>query len=155
MLGALVFVIAIRLINVRNHPGTCAAKAQGSLALALIAAVVVVAAGVEQGIVLAMILSLLRIVQHSYHPHTGVMVLNQDGTWQLNPVTPGAMTEPGLVMYRFEAELFYANANRFAEEVRGLVGQAAYARPLADCGRGVHHPSGLFCCSRDRNLQKK
>ena len=71
-----------------------------------------------------MILSLLRIVQHSYHPHTGVMTLKQDGIWQLNPVTPGAMTEPGLVMYRFEAELFYANANRFSEEVRCLAGQA-------------------------------
>ena len=34
------------------------------------------------------------------------------------------MTEPGLVLYRFEAELFYANANRFSEEVRCLVGQA-------------------------------
>ena len=32
------------------------------------------------------------------------------------------MTEPGLVMYRFGAALFYANANRFAEEVNCLVG---------------------------------
>jgi MFS superfamily sulfate permease-like transporter len=122
VLGALVFVIAIRLINV----GTILAlrrESPGEFGLALIAAVVVVAAGVEQGIVLAMILSLLRIVQHSYHPHTGVMVLNQDGIWRLNPVTPGAVTEPGLVLYRFEAELFYANANRFSEEVRCLVGQ--------------------------------
>jgi MFS superfamily sulfate permease-like transporter len=71
-----------------------------------------------------MILSLLRIVQHSYHPHTGVMALNQYGIWQLNPVTHGAMTEPGVVLYRFEAELFYANANRFSEEVRSLVDQA-------------------------------
>ena len=70
-----------------------------------------------------MILSLLRIVQHSYHPHTGVMALRQDGIWQLNPLTPGAVTEPGLAMYRFEAELFYANVNRFSEEVRFLVGQ--------------------------------
>ena len=70
-----------------------------------------------------MILSLLRIVAHSYHPHTGVMVLNQLGTWNLNPVAPGTMTEPGLVMYHFGATLFYANANRFAEEVTCLVGQ--------------------------------
>ena len=122
MLGALVFVIAIRLINVRTILAL-RRESPGEFGLALIAAVVVVAAGVEQGIVLAMILSLLRIVQHSYHPHTGVMALKQDGIWQLNPVTPGAMTEPGLVMYRFEAELFYANANRFSEEVRCLVGQ--------------------------------
>ena len=32
------------------------------------------------------------------------------------------MTEPGLVMYRFGAALFYANANRLAEEVNLLVG---------------------------------
>ncbi len=123
VLGALVFVIAIRLINVRNILAL-RRESPGEFGLALIAAGVVIAAGVEQGILLAMILSLLRIVQHSYDPHTGVMSLNQDGNWQLNPVTPGAMTEPGLVMYRFEAELFYANANGFSEEVRCLVGQA-------------------------------
>jgi MFS superfamily sulfate permease-like transporter len=126
VLGALVFVIAIRLIKLRTILAL-RRESPGEFGLAMIAAVVVVAAGVEQGIVLAMILSLLRIVQHSYHPHTGVMALNQYGIWQLNPVTPGAMTEPGLVLYRFEAELFYANANRFSEEVRGLVGQAPTA----------------------------
>jgi SulP family sulfate permease len=122
VLGALVFVIAIRLINVRTILAL-RRESPGEFGLALIAAVVVVAAGVEQGIVLAMILSLLRIVQHSYHPHTGVMTLKQDGIWHSNPVTPGAVTEPGLVLYRFEAELFYANVNRFSEEVRCLAGQ--------------------------------
>jgi SulP family sulfate permease len=124
VLGALVFVIAIRLIKLRTILAL-RRESPGEFGLALIAAGVVVAAGVEQGILLAMILSLLRIVQHSYDPHTGVMSLNQYGIWQLSPVTPGAMSEPGLVMYRFEAELFYANANRFSEEVRLLAGQSA------------------------------
>ena len=90
--------------------------------MAITTASVVVVAGVEQGILLAMALSLLRIVQHSYHPHTGVMVKNEDGSWKLTPVTPGAVTKPGLVMYRFGATLFYANASRFAAEVNCLVG---------------------------------
>jgi SulP family sulfate permease len=98
-------------------------ESPGEFALALTTTVVVVAAGVEQGIVLAMILSLLRIVRHSYHPHTGVMALNAEGTWNLNPVAQGAMTEPRLVLYLFGATLFYANANRFAEEVTVLAGQ--------------------------------
>jgi MFS superfamily sulfate permease-like transporter len=123
VLGALVFVIAIRLIKLRTILAL-RRESPGEFGLAIFAAVVVVAAGVEQGIVLAMILSLLRIVQHSYDPHTGVMTLSQYGIWQLNPVIPGAVTEPGLVLYRFEAELFYANVNRFSEEVRSLVGQA-------------------------------
>jgi len=123
VLGALVFMIAIRLIKL---PALLAIRREspGEFVLALTTAVVVVGVGVEQGIVLAMVLSLLRIVQHSYHPHTGVMALNEIGTWNLNPVAPGATTEPGLVIYRFGAALFYANANRFAEEVASLAGQA-------------------------------
>jgi MFS superfamily sulfate permease-like transporter len=79
--------------------------------------------GVEQGIVLAMVLSLLRIVSHSYRPHTGVLVPEGE-TWRLTPAVPGALTEPGLVMYRFGAALFYANAGRFSEEVLAVVGPA-------------------------------
>ena len=122
VLGALVFMIAIRLIKLTTLLAI-RRESPGEFALALTTAVVVVAAGVEQGILLAMILSLLRIVRHSYHPHTGVMVLNQLGTWDLNPVAPGMTTEPGFVLYHFGAALFYANANRFAEEVTCLVGQ--------------------------------
>jgi MFS superfamily sulfate permease-like transporter len=36
--------------------------------LAITTASVVVVAGVEQGILLAIVLSLLRVVQHRYHP---------------------------------------------------------------------------------------
>jgi SulP family sulfate permease len=122
VLGALVFVIAIRLIKLRTI--LCIRReSPGEFALSLTTAVVVVAAGVEQGILLAMVLSLLRIVQHSYQPQTGVMVPNPSGGWDMHPVASGAVTEPGLVMYRFQAELFYANVNRFVEEVNCLVGK--------------------------------
>jgi MFS superfamily sulfate permease-like transporter len=120
VLGALVFVIAIRLIKLRTIL-ELRRESPGEFALSLTTAAVVVAAGVEQGILLAMIMSLLRVVHHSYHPFTGVLVANNLGSWDLVPVAPNAMTEPGLVIYRFGAELFYANANRFAEEVTCLV----------------------------------
>jgi sulfate permease, SulP family len=122
VLGALVFMIAIRLINLRSL-ADIRHESPGEFALAITTASVVVVAGVEQGILLAMVLSLLRVVQHSYHPHTGVMVKNEDRRWKLAPVAPGAVTQPGLVMYRFGATLFYANAGRFATEVKCLVGQ--------------------------------
>ena len=123
MLGAIVFFIAIRLIDLRGLRDI-RRESPGEYALALFTAAVVVLVGVEQGIVLAMVLSLLRVVRHSYHPHTGVLVAREGETWQLTPALPGAMTEPGLVMYRFGAALFYANAGRFSEQVRGLVGPA-------------------------------
>ena len=87
----------------------------------MMTATVVLLVGVEQGIVLAMIVSLLRVVQHSYHPHSGVLIADGSGTWKLVPVAPGVVTEPGLVLYRFGAALFYANAGRFLEEVSRVV----------------------------------
>jgi SulP family sulfate permease len=123
VLGAVVFLVALRLIDLRGLQGM-RRESPGEYALALTTAVVVVLVGVEQGIVLAMVLSLLRIVQHSYHPHTAVLTKDQDNIWQLNPVVPGAVTVPGLVIYRFGAPLFYANVGRFAEEILLLVGPA-------------------------------
>jgi SulP family sulfate permease len=40
------------------------------------------------------------------------------------PATPGMQTEPGLIVYRFGADLFYANDHRFTDDVRVLVAQA-------------------------------
>jgi MFS superfamily sulfate permease-like transporter len=68
-----------------------------------------------------MVVSLLRIVRHTYRPHSGVLVADANGTWKLLPVAPHLVTEPGLVLYRFGAELFYANAARFLEEVSCVI----------------------------------
>jgi MFS superfamily sulfate permease-like transporter len=123
VLSAIVFIIAIRLVNVRGLRGI-RRESPGEYALALTTAAIVVLVGVEQGIVLAMILSLLRIVRHSYHPHTAVLVETESGIWRLTPAVPGALSAPGLVIYRFGAALFYANAGRFSDDIRGLVGPA-------------------------------
>jgi MFS superfamily sulfate permease-like transporter len=123
VLGAVVFTIAIGLIDFRDLRDI-RRESPGEFYLALNTAVIVVLVGVEQGILLAMTLSLLRIVHHTYHPHTAVLVKDDKGEWRFPPVVPGEVTEPGLVIYRFGAPLFYANANRFSEEIRGLVVQA-------------------------------
>jgi sulfate permease, SulP family len=121
VLGVLVFLVALRLIDLRSLWAIRAESPQ-EFWLAIMTAAVVVGVGVEQGIVLAMVVSLLRVVQHSYHPHSGVMIADEGGLWKLAPVRPGVVTEPGLVMYRFGAALFYANAGRFLEEVTCVVG---------------------------------
>jgi SulP family sulfate permease len=69
-------------------------------------------------------LSLLRHVNHSYRPHSGVMVPGPTGRWERVAATPGIQTEPGLIVYRFGADLFYANVDRFADQVRALVDRA-------------------------------
>jgi MFS superfamily sulfate permease-like transporter len=54
------------------------------------------------------------------------MMLAPDATgrWVLVPAAPGKETEPGLIVYRFGADLFYANQNSFVDEVRLLVAHA-------------------------------
>jgi MFS superfamily sulfate permease-like transporter len=123
VLGAVVFTIAIGLIDLRGLRAI-RRESPGEFFLALATALIVVFVGVEQGILLAMFLSQLRIVQHSYHPYTAVLDKDERGEWRSRPAIPGAVTEPGLVIYRFGAPLFYANANRFSEEIRSLVAQA-------------------------------
>jgi MFS superfamily sulfate permease-like transporter len=126
VLGVLVFLVALRLIDLKSLRAIRAESPQ-EFWLAIMTAAVVVLVGVEQGIVLAMVVSLLRVVQHSYHPHSGVMIADEGGLWRLAPVGPGVVTEPGLVLYRFGAALFYANAGRFLEEVTRVVGPAPSA----------------------------
>jgi MFS superfamily sulfate permease-like transporter len=120
VLGAIVFSIAVRMIDLRGLL-SIRQESPGEYTLAWITAVTVVVAGVEQGIVLAMVLSLLRIVRHSYQPHTSVLVRGEGDTWHSAPPVPGTVTEPGLVMYRFGAAIFYANARRFSDGILALI----------------------------------
>jgi high affinity sulfate transporter 1 len=122
VLAAVVFVIAVRLIDLKGLRDI-RRESPGEFWLAVLTAVVVVAAGVQQGIVLAMVVSLLRIVNHSYRPHTGVLVETERGEWRTEAAAPGALTEPGLAVYRFGAPLFYANANRFSDEILRVADQ--------------------------------
>jgi MFS superfamily sulfate permease-like transporter len=81
----------------------------------------VVIIGVEQGIILAIVLSLLEHVRRHYDAPDAVITRNEQGNAVEIPASPGARTEPGLVAYRFGVGLFYANATRFTEEVLALV----------------------------------
>ena len=119
VLGSIVFFIAIRLIDIRSLKDI-KGESQGEFALALLTASIVVFVGVEQGILVAMVLSLLRVVKHSYRPHTGVLVADEHETWRLTPPVEGNVTVPGLAIYRFGASLFYANAEQFSQEVRRI-----------------------------------
>lgn len=123
VLGALVLLVAIHLIDIRGLM-SMRRESPGEYALAVTTAAVVVVAGVEDGILLAMAMSLLRIVHHSYHPHTGVMIAEANKSWKIAPAGPGVVTMPGFVLYHFGAALFYANSGRFADEILCLVGSS-------------------------------
>jgi MFS superfamily sulfate permease-like transporter len=123
VLAGIVFTIAVGMIDIQGLRAI-RRESPGEFYLAISAAAAVVAIGVEQGILLAIVLSLLRHVRHSYRPHTMLLVPDLAGRWEPTPAMPGEQTAPGLIVYRFDADLFYANDNRFVDEVRALVEHA-------------------------------
>jgi SulP family sulfate permease len=123
VLGGIVFTTAVGLID-RRSLRDIRRDSPGEFRLAVLTAAVVALVGVEQGILLAMALSLLSHVRHSYQPHTMVLEPDATGRWMPAPAMPGHETEPGLIVYRFGADLFYANEGRFADEVRTLMQHA-------------------------------
>jgi sulfate permease, SulP family len=123
VLASIVFTIAVGMIDIAGLRDI-RRESPGEFDLAVITASTVVAIGVEEGILLAIALSLFRHVRHSYRPHTMMLAPDAAGRWMPMTVTPGKETEPGLIVYRFGADLFYANHNRFSDEVRTLVDSA-------------------------------
>jgi sulfate permease, SulP family len=120
VLSAIVFLIGVKLVD---HRGLAEIyrKAPKEFAVALATAATVVFIGVEQGILLAVALSLLQHVRRGYRPHTAVVLQDERDFWRLEEAVPGKMIEPGMVMFWFGSDLFYANAAFFAEEARKLV----------------------------------
>ncbi len=123
VLASIVFTIAVGMIDVSGLRDI-RRESPGEFYLAASTAAAVVAVGVEQGILLAIALSLFRHVRHSYSPHRMMLAPDPTGRWMPVPATPGEETEPGLIVYRFGSDLFYANANLFADQVRDLVDRA-------------------------------
>jgi sulfate permease, SulP family len=119
VLGAIVFTIAVRLVDFRGL-NDLHRKSPREWVLALVTAGSVVLFGVEDGILIALVLSLLQHVRHSYQPSAAVKTQTKDGNWQGGPVEAGRMAAPGLLVYWFGSDLFYANVDRFAIQARRL-----------------------------------
>jgi SulP family sulfate permease len=132
-LAAVVFLIAVELIDVKGMRHILGCR-KHEFAVALLTAAAVVVLGVEYGIALAIIASVVDHLRHSYSPLNSVLVKSPAGHWHAIPAEPGARTEEGLVVYRFGTSLYYANASRLAEDVAALVGHGGPPRwMILDC----------------------
>ena len=73
---------------------------------------------------LAIVLSILYLIRRQYKPADFVVGVDEKGDKVYRAATAGTQTEPGLIVFRYDAELFYANANRFVDDVELLVENA-------------------------------
>lgn len=123
VLSAIVFLIGVKLVDVKGMRELFRLQ-RNEFWVALATAATVVFFSVMDGIAVAVLLSLIDQVRHSYLPRTRVVVAGQQGQWRTVPVAPDQLAAPGVLVYRFEANLFYANAEHFMEEVLRLVAAA-------------------------------
>ncbi|HXZ99712.1 MAG TPA: SulP family inorganic anion transporter [Candidatus Binatia bacterium] len=157
-LAAVVFVIGVRLIDVR-HLRELWRLRRDELAVATLTALVVVLIGVEAGIGLAVALSVLDFVRRAYRPRDSVVVLGSGAEAGITPqpARPGLETVPGGIVYRFDGALFFANADHFRQRVLALVAAAPHPvtwlifdlSPVAD----IDYTGGKMLTSLLRDLK--
>jgi high affinity sulfate transporter 1 len=123
VLSAIVFLIGIDLIDIQGMRSIFTQR-RSEFWIAVITALMVVFVGVEQGILLAIVLSLIDHTRRGYRPKNVVLVPTGSGEWRAQPVATRAQAAPGLLIYRFTHSMYYANAGLLSEEIIGLVDSA-------------------------------
>lgn len=135
VLSAVVFMIGIQLIDIKGMRSIFRVR-KDEFVVAVLTAATVVLLGVEQGIVLAIVASVIGHLRRSYKTATAVMIPDTDDPgFHSTALDPEARTLPGLVVYRFASDLFYVNANLFLEDLTSFANsKAPLSRIIIDAG---------------------
>lgn len=123
VLSAVVFLVGIDLIDFKGMHSILTRR-PSEFWIALITALMVVLVGVEPGILVAIVLSLIDHTRRGYRPKNAVLVPAGSGLLRARPVATRAEALPGLIIYRFSHSMYYANAQQLTEEIMGLVNSA-------------------------------
>jgi high affinity sulfate transporter 1 len=117
-LAAIVIVAVLGLIDIVGARRLRSWR-RSEFTLAMVAFAGVAFLGVLWGVGIAITLSLLHFVGRAWRPHDAVLgrVEHLEGYHDTERY-PDARLAPGLVLYRFDAPLFFANADFFREQVR-------------------------------------
>jgi high affinity sulfate transporter 1 len=127
-LGAVVVYAAIRLVDIAEFRRIARFR-RSELLIALVAAVGVLVLGVLYGVLVAVSLSIIDLVRRVARPHDGILgyVPGVAGMHDIDDY-PDAKFVPGLIVYRYDSPLFFANAEDFKQ--RALDALDATAGPV-------------------------
>jgi high affinity sulfate transporter 1 len=129
-LGALVVHAALRLVEIGEFRRFGRFR-RSELALALATTAAVLTIGVLYGVLAAIALSILDLLRRVSRPHSAVLGF-ASGVAGMHDVDdyPGARTVPGLVVFRYDAPLFFANADDFRARAAAALDSTAEPRWL-------------------------
>ena len=120
-LAAVVVYAALRLVEVAEFVRISRYR-RTELMIAVVTASAVVVLGVLHGVLVAVGLSLVDVFRRVARPHDAVLgqVPELAGMHDVDDF-PEARVVPGLLVYRYDGPLFFANADDFLHRVRGAV----------------------------------
>ena len=132
-LGALVLVAAAGLIKVSEFQAIRQVSSH-ALAWALVAFAGVVLLGTLEGIMVAVVVSMLDIIFQANRPPV-YQVVRKPGTDVFRPIAdhPDDETFPGLLMLRTEGRLYFGNSPRVWEEIHAQLQQHRPKVVVLDC----------------------
>ena len=132
-LAAVVIAAAVSLMNIGALRRYASVRIS-SLLLSLVATLGVVLLGVLEGIVVAIFLAVLLFFRRNWWPHGAVLGEAADGEgWHSVDLHDDVRERPGIVVYRWEAPLFFANAGAFRQQIRRLVAARQPAWVVLEC----------------------
>ncbi|MBV8186713.1 MAG: SulP family inorganic anion transporter [Alphaproteobacteria bacterium] len=117
-----------------------------SLAAALVTLAGVLALGLMEGILLGVVFSLVLLLRALAFPPDAVLGRTPDGGWHDPVHRPEAVPQPGLLVYRFSAPLFFANCNVFRDRIEALVGTASPPVHAVVVDGSAIHDVDLMAC---------
>ena len=123
VLSSIVFMIGVELVDVKGMHKIYVERPV-EFWVALTTAMIVIFLGVEQGILLAIILSILIHTRHGYKPKNALITISQAGKPQTVSVDTRAEMLSGLMVYRFHHSMYYANAELMQQEILHLLDSA-------------------------------
>ncbi|MFI0411716.1 SulP family inorganic anion transporter [Actinomadura sp. 3N508] len=120
-LGAIVIYAAVRLVDLAGFRGLAAFR-RSELLLAVAALAGVLVFGILYGILVAVALSVMVLLSRVARPHDAILgqVPGIAGMHDVDDF-PTARTIPGLVVYRYDSPLFFANATDFKRRALAAV----------------------------------
>ena len=124
VLGAIIIVAAISLIDVQEFRNLNLIR-HSEFYLSLLTLFGVLIIGIVSGIAIAIAFSLAEFLLRIYRPHTSVLGTGE-GVDGYHVIEPGGYNQvlPGLIVYEFNAPLFFANAPYLLDQVRDLLSTA-------------------------------
>jgi high affinity sulfate transporter 1 len=121
VLGAVIVFAAIGLIEPQAWRALAAIDPV-EVAIAALTAGCVIVFGVLEALVVAVGLSMIDTVRRSAHPHDAVLGwVERLGRYADVSLHPSARVTPGVVVYRLDDRLFFANARYFKGRVREAI----------------------------------